>query len=362
MTWCSDEDVLKYFFTDKQGVWHDKIVKNKIKNMPDEIKEWLGRRFGDSESYNEAIYRVKLHIETRPKCSICGNPVKYKGAGRFAKVCSPSCSGKQSLKSVIEKYGVRSTLSLSDVKQKSSKTIYKKYEVNNVSKSPLIKAKKQKTFLEHFGYANNFSNKKTLEKAISRSMLASEKRKSTFKSKYDVSMVGQLNKGKKLSDAHKKKISQVVSSPQFQQKRNNTLAEHHTWNTSKYEDLVYQELIRWFQKDDVKCQYRCERYPFNCDFYIKTIDVFIEVQCSQFHHFHPFNFDSIIDKQELRKLRMKATDKHPQYKNIIETWTVSDVKKRKIAKKNNLHYIEIWPDTDIKHIIEELKKLCKTKL
>ena len=34
-------------------------------------------------------------------------------------------------------------------------------------------------------------------------------------------------------------------------------------------------------------------------------------------------------------------------KNAINTWTVRDVNKRNIAKKNNLNYIEFWNLNDV---------------
>ena len=51
------------------------------------------------------------------------------------------------------------------------------------------------------------------------------------------------------------------------------------------------------------------------------------------------------------------------YKNAIHVWTVSDVKKRKIAKENNLKFYELWNEKDamkfIDKLYEEYRNNCK---
>ena len=53
--------------------------------------------------------------------------------------------------------------------------------------------------------------------------------------------------------------------------------ENRTFNTSKIQEELYQRLERQFGKSDVEEEYHDEiRYPFNCDFYIKSLDLFIK--------------------------------------------------------------------------------------
>ena len=49
-------------------------------------------------------------------------------------------------------------------------------------------------------------------------------------------------------------------------------------------------LLIIFEKDDIIRQYYDkDRYPFNCDFYIKSKDLFIEYQGHPSHGYCPFN-------------------------------------------------------------------------
>ena len=82
-----------------------------------------------------------------------------------------------------------------------------------------------------------------------------------------------------------------------------------------------------------------EKYPFNCDFYIPEIDTWIEYQGLWTHGEHPFNKNSDKEKLELLKEKSKTSD---YYKGAIETWTIRDPLKRKIAKKNRLNYLEFF--------------------
>ena len=54
-------------------------------------------------------------------------------------------------------------------------------------------------------------------------------------------------------------------------------------------------LISVCGEDDIIRQYNSERYPFSCDFYIKSLDVFIEYQGFWSHNVHPYNPDSEED-------------------------------------------------------------------
>ena len=78
-------------------------------------------------------------------------------------------------------------------------------------------------------------------------------------------------------------------------------------------------------------QYRDKiRYPFRCDFYIPSEDLFIEANLHWTHGGRPFRED---DPECLTQLldwqRKAATSKF--YENAIQTWTVRDVLKLQSA-------------------------------
>ena len=75
---------------------------------------------------------------------------------------------------------------------------------------------------------------------------------------------------------------------------------------------------------------------------------YIEFHGSQFHHFHPFDKNNPDDIKELERLKVENNKKQlegkikNQYSGMISTWTIRDVKKRTIAKKNNLNFLEFY--------------------
>ena len=116
--------------------------------------------------------------------------------------------------------------------------------------------------------------------------------------------------------------------------------------------------------NDVIRQYKENRYPFFCDFYIPHLDLFIECQYSHYHNTHPYiGSDEDIKTVELLKekslKRKQITHKtYSRYDSMINTWTITDVKKRNIAKENNLNYLEFFTILELENW---LKKYETTK-
>lgn len=125
-------------------------------------------------------------------------------------------------------------------------------------------------------------------------------------------------------------------------KRNGTLS------TSGSEQQFLEMLYDKFGEENVEYQYKSDpRYPFNCDFYVSSLDLFIELNASQFHNRHWFDENDPNDLAQLKIFEEKATrSENSQYKEIIYTWTVRDPLKRKTAEDNNLNYLVFW-DNDL---------------
>lgn len=147
-----------------------------------------------------------------------------------------------------------------------------------------------------------------------------------------------------MSDVFKKKYS--VMKDEVEKKKYNTHKINNSFNISEKENSVYRILLEKYSENDIIRQYCSdERYPFKCDFYIKSTDTFIEYNGSWTHGEHPFNENSEEDREKLECWKSKDT---AFYDNAIETWTVRDVQKREIAKKNSLNYVEIWTLTELR--------------
>ena len=76
-----------------------------------------------------------------------------------------------------------------------------------------------------------------------------------------------------------------------------------------------------------------------CDFYIKELDLFIELNSHYTHGKHPFDENNKEDVELLNKYKTKTK---PSYKVIVEVWAGRDVLKRKVAEENNLNYLTIY--------------------
>ena len=116
-----------------------------------------------------------------------------------------------------------------------------------------------------------------------------------------------------------------------------TKSKNKSFNTSKAEENYYKGLIEIYGIDDVKRQYNEDpRYPFACDFYIPSEDLFIELNAHWSHGGHPFDETNLDDIYKLEQWQEKA-ETSVYYKNAIIVWTERDPLKIKIAKNNNLN-------------------------
>ena len=147
--------------------------------------------------------------------------------------------------------------------------------------------------------------------------------------------ISAKNAFKKLSEEQKCIINQ---------KRIDTMRKRKTFTKSSWEDYSYNLLCNHFNFDDVIRQYYDKkRYPFKCDFYIKSLDLFIECHYGYRHCREPFDENNPEHLKRLEELKNRAVArKNPVYNNYttcIYTWTDLDVRKRQCAISNNLNWL-----------------------
>lgn len=164
-------------------------------------------------------------------------------------------------------------------------------------------------------------------------------------------------------------VQEKLRSSEIQQKKYQTHKKNNSFNSSSKEDEIGKYILSIFP--NTIFQYNDSRYvnaktliPYNCDYYIPELDLFIEYQGSQYHHNHPFDKTNPDDLNEINRLKERSKSLHEQlensdnrnnqYDNIIECWTKRDVLKRESAKLNNINYLEIWPNDNYKKIINDL--------
>ena len=138
------------------------------------------------------------------------------------------------------------------------------------------------------------------------------------------------------TDEFKQKIAK--NADQIKKKRYETMKNRGYLgaNTSKEEILLGEELLRKFF--NVKKQYKTDLYPFPCDFYIPELDLYIEYQGYWTHGFEPY----VGTDKQLKKVAVWKQKNSKAYNRAMRTWTIIDPLKRKIAKDNNLNWIEFF--------------------
>ena len=118
---------------------------------------------------------------------------------------------------------------------------------------------------------------------------------------------------------------------------------------------VFQDL---FGVTEVIPQYKEARYPFLCDFYIKSLDLFIELNFIWTHGGGLFT-GSDKDLEKLILWQQKAqTSKY--YQNAIETWTKRDLNTYKIARDNDLNYLVFYTQKDLELWLVEIANKLNT--
>lgn len=115
---------------------------------------------------------------------------------------------------------------------------------------------------------------------------------------------------------------------------------------SKWEFQVFRLLASRFGTSDVFCQYGIhpsdKRYPHNCDFYIKSLDLFIELNLHFCHGGHWFD---VSNPQDVERLEMLRTKGHPgHYKAMLTYWAGKDVVKRQKAAASGINFLVFWGD------------------
>ena len=314
-TWKNKSEEELQLFKYQKSIMQKSFSKEKRQEIIKKIKQTKFERYGDENYCNYE----KSNITKLERYGYYFNIDKYKN----------TC---------LEKYGVDHPTKSNEVKEKIKNTCLEKYGVDHPTKSNEVKEKIKNTNFKKYGvkYASQLNEIK-------------EKQKQTCFKRYGVTTFFKSNKLKEACHSEKANI-----------KRNETIKQNYKlYKFSKQENICYDLLCNKFKT--VIRQYRSDKYPFNCDFYIPELELYIEYNGSQYHHYHAFNENNDIDKNELKRLNSLAENskrhkegKKSQYDVIIYTWTDLDPRKRNTAKENKLNFVEFWNINEVKEWINNL--------
>lgn len=117
-------------------------------------------------------------------------------------------------------------------------------------------------------------------------------------------------------------------------------------NSSVFEVYAYAGLVQHFGIADVLIDYGVhpydKRYPYPCDFYVKSLDLFIELNVHFTHGGHWFDENNKSDV--LRKQHLFGNH-NARSKKFLDTWCNRDIAKRHAAMNGNLNYLVFWDGT-----------------
>lgn len=267
--------------------------------------------------------RLNLPKQRKLHCEVCGKEYTwYAGQENWVKEGNRKTKGSFSCLKYCS-YDCGKSVS----RTKAKITALKNYGVDNPAKSQVIQNKIANTSMLRYGYKN---------------IAQLPQRNLKYKDPEYTKKIKDKEK-----ETRKKKLEQ---DPEYWHKISKkdylTKKKNKSFASSKDEKIIFDLLQKKFV--DVKHPFNSEKYPFNCDFYIPALDLYIEYNRHWMHGIKPFdntNIDCIrlveTWKNKQNELNFKGKKKL-QYKYAIEVYTKSDPEKRRIAKENNLNWIEFF--------------------
>lgn len=328
---------------------------------------------GDKYDYSRVDY-TKMAAKVKIICPVHGEFSQNAQSHLIGRGC-PECGREKQKQTMLEKYGVDNAMKSKEICSKARQTCLEKYGSEWAMSCDTVKDKVTATNLSRYGVKRPIQNKAIYEKSINTNLsrygkkfigqvdeirqrakktclerygteepLASneirEKIKVTNRERYqgnapmssfEIRRKCEATVLKRYSVKYSVQSEKVISKIQESKVRNNT------FSSSNSEDILYSKLCEVYGEDDIERNYISNLYPYACDFYIISRNMYIELNGLWTHGHRWFNPQT--DNSILREWSLKNTS---YYNNAIHVWSVSDVEKRECARRNNLNYIVFW--------------------
>lgn len=201
-----------------------------------------------------------------------------------------------------------------------------KYMINSY-----IQRKRYSRIEERNKISNSMKNSKKFQDHIHSDKYKKEQSERLRKSEKFQKMIHSKERGIKISNSLLKYgINKIIE----------TKRKNNTFNISIPEKVIYNKLKILYK--DIIYQWIYPNSKLIADFYIPSKNLIIEYQGSWIHGKHPF-----INSKEDIKIINKWKKKNTKYYNkAIYCWTKRDPLKRKIAKENNINYLEFFNEKE----------------
>lgn len=245
------------------------------------------------------------------------NPLKQKQT-KLEKYGDPNYNNRsKAFDTFQQKYGGYGNAS-KELLRKSQQTCLKKYGVttNLISKDPKLNG--HDTIIKRFG-----SDKARYEYVI-------QKGKDTKRRKYGNEYWSNPDKA---ANTMMKKYG--VSS--YLKTRDARISK-----SNYYQDNFYSLIKSIFKNSKIIKEFKSDKYPWFCDFYIENLDLYIEYNFHWSHGPHPFDAQNEKDIKLFNVYSKRLKAGKSSYTQVIKTWCIDDVKKLNAAIENKLSYVVVY--------------------
>lgn len=223
-----------------------------------------------------------------------------------------------------------------DLRERKAAANMEKLGVRAPSQSPQVRARAMETTRERYG-VDHWSQQEDAREAQRQRALTSgkewaEKSRISSMERYGVPYHAQLPESRQ-------RMSEWMRDPQNAERVHAARRAAGTFNTSEPERRLEAMLVAFFGRDDVQVQHRSRRYPFACDFYVASRDLFIELNGMWTHGGHWYDESDPEDRAKVRLWTSRGT---AFYLNAVRNWTERDLRKREAAREHSLNYVVFW--------------------
>lgn len=300
----------------------NQYVETKWNNFTKKYYQSLGYEYtqtGDSFKVKVEDLPKKSRIKVKVVCDFCGKEFDmfmyaytYSTENR-EKVACTKCKHIKTQETMMETYGVTSSLKIESVREKAKQTLIKNYGVEHPLLSKQILQKSRESTFEHYGVYNSMQSKEVQNSV-----------KATMRERYGVDNAGKcipmVEKAKQTcTEKYGGESSQ--SSAEIRQKSMKTLIKNSTIPTSKPEKEMVKLLKEIYGKKNCHPQYPLGRISFDCLLVVDGVKIDVEYD-GIFWHDKKKEYDKRRDFYCMRNgykvLRFRGESTPPTKEQIIE--------------------------------------------
>ena len=245
---------------------------------------------------------------------------------------------EKAIKTYLAKYGENNYMSTKEFRNRSKQYFNEKYGRDYFVQTDTFQDKRKETCLEKynkdsFSKTDEFKNK-CKETWINKYGVDHPMKSKEIKNKVEITMKKRYGDHFSKTKYFRELYNNNDFINKMKQKEYITKKKNNSFNTSSNENKLYAKLKEKF--NDAIIHYTTDkRYPFECDFYIPSKDLFIELNIHWTHGFAPFDENN---KKHIERLNLWKSKNTEFYNIAIDVWTNKDPLKLKTFIDNRLNY------------------------